>query len=248
MVSDKQLAPVDSAPRAAPRMTLHRRIKHARRAVGKKLVDWLGRAALSLLSRTWRTIPLDAENLAAARGPGGGHFIALWHGRMVLGLQSHAHRSWRVLVSPSPDGEISQSLLKSFGYVPIRGSSSRGGARALREMVETLRGGMVVIVTPDGPRGPRHSMNSGLAWMARATGHAILPMGFACDRGWRMRSWDRFTIPKPWARVAMVYGTPIRVARGATPEDLERATEEIRARLMAAEQKAFAHLAQEPDW
>lgn len=189
---------------------------------------------------------LGTEHLPAAGS--GGHFMALWHGRMVVALPHHAGRDWHVLVSPSQDGDISEALLKGFGCRVIRGSSSRGGARALREMLRVLRGGSVLIVTPDGPRGPRHSMNPGLAWMARATGFAVVPCGFVCDRAWRARSWDRFTVPKPRARVALVYGAPVRIERSASVEDLDAATERIRAGMMRAEQRGFDHLQEPPDW
>lgn len=173
--------------------------------------------------------------------------MALWHGRMLLGLPHHGGQDLHVLVSRSEDGDISESLLEGFGYRVIRGSSSRGGARALREMLVVLGRGGVLVITPDGPRGPLHSMNPGLAWMARATGHAIVPIGFACDRAWRAKSWDRFTIPRPWSRIVMTYGEAVTVAREATPADLERATETIRERLIEAERGSSAKLGIEAD-
>src|SRR5262249_27913588 len=136
----------------------------------------------------------------------------------------------------------------AFRYKVIRGSSSRGGARALREMLGVLASGAVLIITPDGPRGPRHSMNPGLAWMARATGYPIVPVGFGVDRAWRMKSWDHFTVPKPGARIALVYGEPVSVARDATSADMEAATRAIHDSLIAAEREGFAHLCQPIDW
>jgi lysophospholipid acyltransferase (LPLAT)-like uncharacterized protein len=191
---------------------------------------------------------LGAEHVESARADGGGHFMALWHGRMVVALPHHGQRNWYVLVSPSQDGDISEALLEGFGYRVIRGSSSRGGARALREMLTALESGAVLAVTPDGPRGPRHSMNPGLAWMARATGFAVVPCGFVCDRAWHARSWDRFTVPKPRARVVFVYGAPVRVERNASADDLASATEKIRAAMMEAEERGFEQLQEPPDW
>ena len=84
-------------------------------------------------------------------------------------------------------------------------------------MLSVLDAGAVVIITPDGPRGPRHSVKPGITWLARTTGYPIVPVGFACARAWRAKSWDRFTVPLPWSRVAIVYDRPIEVAReGAT--------------------------------
>jgi len=227
---------------------MRKSLRIARRNAAKTVLRRVGPSALRLLARSWTTTVVGEENLHAARGEGGGHFMALWHGRMVVAMPAHAHEGWQVLVSPSDDGDISEHLLESWGYQVLRGSSSRTGARALRAMLTVLRRGEVLVITPDGPRGPRHSMNPGLAWMSKATGYAVVPCGFVCDRAWRASSWDRFTIPKYRARVAVVYGPPVRVARDATREDLDAATELIRERMLAAEQAGFAALSVEDDW
>ncbi len=226
---------------------MRKQLRIARRNTAKVVLRGLGPSALRLLASTWRTTLVGEENLRAARGADGGHFMAMWHGRMIVPLPHHANRGWCVLVSPSDDGDISENLLESSGYEVIRGSSSRTGARALRAMLTALGQGKVLVITPDGPRGPRHSMNLGLAWMARATGHAIVPCGFVCDPAWRARSWDRFTVPKPGARLALVYGEPIRVAREGGDVELERATELIRERMLEAELEGFRILGVESD-
>ncbi len=227
--------------------SLHHRIKNARRALGKHTIRWMGPPLIGGLARSWTPITIGEENLAAAAGDGGGHFMALWHGRMLVPMAHHKGCNWQVLVSHSKDGDVSEGMLESFGYQVIRGSSSKGGARALREMLTALRGGDVLVITPDGPRGPMHSMNAGLAWMARATGYAVVPCGYVADRCWRMKSWDRFTIPKLGARLAFVYGEPVRVERRATPEELEQAGLLIRDRMLQAERDGFAALGMEPE-
>jgi lysophospholipid acyltransferase (LPLAT)-like uncharacterized protein len=93
-----------------------------------------------------------------------------------------------------------------------------------------------------------HSMNPGVAWMAKATGRPILPMGNCADRAWHLSSWDRFTIPKPRARVVFTYGAPIRVARDADEGELARVTELLRERMLAAERSGFERLGVQPDW
>ena len=174
--------------------------------------------------------------------------MALWHGRMLPSIPPYVGQDFAILVSPSADGDLSKGLLNTFGYEIIRGSSSRGGARALREMLAALGRGSIVAITPDGPRGPRHSMNPGLAWMARATGFPVLPTGFVSDRMWHAKSWDRYNIPKPRAHIAVVYGTPVRVARDASEEEMEAVTETIRTTLIDVEREGFAHFGQEPDF
>ncbi|TAJ02405.1 MAG: DUF374 domain-containing protein [Planctomycetota bacterium] len=242
------LAMSSSGPAARkPKTSLRRRYKRLRRRAGSWLVPWLAPATLGVLARSWRFTVLDAEReRACVDAPG--RLYALWHGRMLLGLEHHRDRSHAVLVSHSDDGALVKPLLLKFGFQVIRGSSSRGGARALREMLGELREGGTVVVTPDGPRGPRHAVNPGLAWMARATGFPILPIGFATDSAWRLSSWDAFTIPRPRARVAMAYGEPIRVPRSASEADLVAATEQLRVRLLAAEVRAARELGVPLDW
>ena len=234
-------------PSAAARAARSRR-RRIRRQIARRLVTWFGPIVLRALAWTWRVILLDEEHVEAARGEGGGRIITLWHGRMLLPVSHHANRNWCVLVSRSGDGDVFEPLLERFGYATIRGSSSRGGAHALREMIQTLRSGAVVVITPDGPRGPRHSMSAGVAWMARATGYAILPCGVVCDRAWRLKSWDRLTVPKPGARVVFVYGAPVRVDRDATDDELRAAAERIRSAMLDAERRGLAHVNREPDW
>ncbi|MAF64995.1 MAG: hypothetical protein CMJ84_04955 [Planctomycetes bacterium] len=227
---------------------LRRRLKRTRKRLAQDLARRLGPAVLAVLRRTWSEEVLGAEHFAAAEEQGKGRFMALWHGRMIVALPFHAGRDYSVLVSPSSDGDVSERLLEAFGYGVIRGSTSRGGARALREMLSVLRAGKMLAITPDGPRGPRHSMNPGLVWMARATGFPVIPCGFICDRAWHASSWDSFTVPKPKARVMVVYREPVRVERDASPEDCERASELIRERIFEAERRGFEHMGLEPDW
>jgi len=223
-------------------------LKKAFRITRRKLGGWvlpaLGPSLVGALARSWRAEVLHPERLEeAARSRG--HMMALWHGRMLAGMPLHRDRDYAVLVSPSDDGSLVARMLERYGYRVVRGSSSRSGARALRELLSVLRRGGTVVITPDGPRGPEHSMNAGLAWMARETGLPILPCGFACDRAWSLSSWDSFTVPKMGARVVVAYGEPQRVSAELDDGDLAGPTEAIRASLLAAEAEACAWLAQE---
>ena len=238
-----------AAPRKREKASLFRRTSRAVLLPSARiLVHWVGRPLLRTWSRSWRLEVIGGQHLESAGRAGRGCFLALWHGRMLLGLGHHGAREWTVLVSGSQDGDISHALLERFGYRIIRGSTSRGGASAVREMLGALSAGSVLVITPDGPRGPRHSMNPGLAWMARETGYPIVPIGFACDRAWRARSWDRFTLPRMCARVVMVYEEPVRVDRAAGDGELAAATEKVRQALLRAELRGFAVLGTEPDW
>jgi len=215
----------------------------ARRAVGSTLVGWFAPLALRLLAWTWRVQRIGEPGLAAMRGEGP-LVIALWHGRMLvpMPLRPHKGRGIGVLVSPSDDGALVTKALRSFGYTVIRGSVSRGGASAMREMVEALHAGCPVAVTPDGPRGPRHTVNSGAAWLARETRAPIVSVAIAVDRAWALRSWDHFTIPKPFARIVVTYGEPLRVPPDANDLALEAFSCLLRDHLLLGERKGFARL------
>ena len=211
--------------------------RKARRRAVQPFIGSGGAALVRMLSRTWK-LEFDGIEHMPVQPAEGGRLLAMWHGRLMVGVEPHGHRGYQVLVSPSGDGELMHRLLGQFGYGTLRGSSSQGATRALREMLRDLAQAKTVVVTPDGPRGPMHAMNMGLAWMARASGHPIVPIGYGVDRAWRLGSWDRCTIPKPFARVRICYGAPISVQRDADDAQLEAATEAVRGSLLELERGA----------
>jgi lysophospholipid acyltransferase (LPLAT)-like uncharacterized protein len=236
-----------ASSRESGRRPLGKLWKRFKRRVGLAFARTLAPATLDVYARSWRYETLGEQHREAARRHGAGVILALWHGRMLLAIPPFRGEDMTILVSGSEDGNMSEALLEGWDYSIIRGSSSRGGARALRAMLQALERGSTVVVTPDGPRGPQHSMNPGLAWMARATGFAVLPAGFVADRAWHLSSWDRYTIPRPRARVVVVYGEPLVVPRKASADELEEAGDRIRQSLLACEARAVAHLGLEPD-
>ena len=237
------------ADRAAQRTAAGRntqglaRWRRVRRRVGSWLLELLAPLLLRAFALTWRVRRVGEPGLALLRSDRP-WIVAMWHGRMLclMPMRHHRGRDIGVLVSPSDDGGLAQQALRRFRYRVVRGSLSRGGARALREMHEHLVAGGQLVVTPDGPRGPRHGMNVGIAWLARSSGAAILPVGVAVDRAWRLRSWDRFTIPKPFARLRVVYGDPVPVPVAASDDELERIADGVRMALLASEREAFRQL------
>lgn len=247
-MSEPKPKAVAAKPPETWRQARRRRMRIIRRTIGLTIIGQLGPPALRRLHGSWKTERLDVHHWDAIGGGNQGVLLALWHGRMVCGMPDYAGRKFAVLVSHSHDGELIARMLARFGYRTIRGSSSKGGARAVREMLGEREKDAVIVITPDGPRGPRHSMNPGLAWMARETGLPVIPLGYACDKAWRLKSWDRFTIPKFGARVVTCYGEPLSVAKDAGSAELASATETIRQRLLGAETRAFTHLSREPDW
>jgi hypothetical protein len=224
-----------------------RRWRRARRRIGALLIPRFAPFLLRTLARSWRLEVFGNENWERAFARPG-MLATLWHGRMVLAMPVRAGSGMSVLVSPSGDGQLVPPMLARFGYSAIMGSSNKNPARAVREMLERLRAGGRIVITPDGPRGPRHSTNPGPAWMARETGFPILPVGCVADRAWHLESWDAFTIPKWGARIVVNYAEPIEVGPQASEEELAAATEAMRARMIAAEEQGFRHLGVRPDW
>lgn len=224
-----------------------RRWRRARRKLGAYLLPRFAPPILRALSKSWKVETLGAEHWDEVYAKPG-MLATLWHGRMIVPITAQAHKGLCVLVSPSADGQLVPPILQQFGYKWVLGSSNKNPARAVREMLERLHAGGRIVITPDGPRGPRHSVNPGPAWMARETGFPILPCGCVSDRAWHLKSWDHFTIPKWRARVAVVYGEPLYVAREAGDEVIARATQEMKRRMLAAEERGFAHLGLTADW
>lgn len=156
------------------------------------------------------------------RAAGRGFIFSLWHGQLLPLLAHHRDEGARVLISEHRDGEIIARIAESLGFRTVRGSTTRGGARALLAMCDALERGEEIAITPDGPRGPAHVFAPGALIAAHRAGVPIVPVGVAVSSAWRLRSWDAFAIPKPFTRVTIAYGAPLTVdaasARDAASE------------------------------
>ncbi len=198
---------------------------------------------LRLLGRTWRVQIVGEEHLAAAVGGGPDRCIyAIWHGRILGCMWCWRDRGLVVVTSENFDGEWIARVIQRFGFGVARGSSSRGGARALRQLLRTLRQAPAGF-TVDGPRGPRGVAQPGVVWIARATGHPVVCMHAEADRAWTIGSWDRTQIPKPFSRVVMSIAPALHVAADAGDDALEAARVAVEGRLQAAEATCRAVLA-----
>ena len=188
---------------------------------------WFGPAAIAggwllrLLGRTWR---IDWVRIPGGEvlPPGGGRCIyAFWHARLLPLCFTHRDRDIVVLVSRHRDGELIARIVARLGFDPARGSSTRGGEEALREMLRLAGGGRLLAISPDGPRGPACVVKPGLAYLASRTGFPVIPVAAAAARGWRLKSWDRFLIPAPFARLTVAHGAAHAVPAGLDEEQLE---------------------------
>jgi lysophospholipid acyltransferase (LPLAT)-like uncharacterized protein len=191
------------------------------------LVERAGSAFLSLLWRTLRYEVVGDEVLRGFRERGEPVILAFWHSRILPLAHLHRNEGIVVLVSQHRDGETIARIIHRNGYLTARGSSTRGGARGLRELIRAARSGRDLAITPDGPKGPPRRVKLGTVVAAQVTGLPILPLAGGGEAVWRVGSWDRFVIPRPFARIRVRYGEPIRVPRDADPALLE----ELAARL-----------------
>jgi hypothetical protein len=160
----------------------------------------------------------------------------LWHGQMLPTLCAHRAKTG-VIVSEHKDGEIIARIIALFGLFAVRGSSSRGGTRALLESVRVVKSGVDMAFTPDGPRGPRHSFAPGALMLAQRAEVPVVFIIAHVDRKWQLSSWDGFEIPKPFARITVLYTPPIRVDAPDARAAAARA-DEFQGRMMDALREA----------
>jgi len=179
----------------------------------------LGALAVRLVGTTWRIERIGFEPVERGIAGGGRVLFATWHARMLPFAFTHRGRAIAVLVSRSRDGELISRVIERLGFVTARGSTSRGAGEGALEMLEWGRRGHLLGITPDGPRGPARQVKPGLAWLAGRSGLPVVPIATASRPAWVLRSWDRFRVPPPFARVWVAYGDPIAVPESAADGD-----------------------------
>jgi lysophospholipid acyltransferase (LPLAT)-like uncharacterized protein len=203
-----------------------------------KLIAQVGYGLVAALGSTlrWRTEGLGHFDgiIASGRQP----IMAFWHGRILSATYYFRRRGIVVITSENFDGEWIAGIIERFGYGTARGSTSRGGRRALLQLTRDMAAGKPAGFTIDGPRGPARVAQPGAIWLAKATGNPVLPFHLEASRHWTMNSWDRTQIPKPRATIALVVGEPFIVARDADAAGIEAARAELDRRLHALERRA----------
>lgn len=162
---------------------------------------------------------------------------AIWHNQQLFLLYPYRGRKIAPLISQSSDGEYIARVLPHFGMKAVRGSTSKGGARALIKLLHAAKEGFCPMLTPDGPRGPIYTVQSGILFLAQKTGLPIIPVGSALSHKIKVGSWDKMRVPLPFGKTALTYGKAVWVK---TPEDFPRAAKELQEQLnWASEQSEF---------
>ena len=193
---------------------------------------------INALGHTLRWRVEGLHHLDAIHASGRQPVMAFWHGRILPATFYFRRRGIVVMTSENFDGEWIARIIERFGYGTARGSSSRGGLKAMLQLVRGMQQGKAAGFAVDGPRGPAHVAQPGALWLARTTGNPVLPFHLEASRAWTLRSWDRTQIPKPFSAVALVVGEPLDVAADATDEQIEQARRTLEAMLGALETRA----------
>lgn len=191
----------------------------------------LGGAGLDAIMGSCRYRTEGEEHFRAFHDAGKPVVFTLWHGRLLPATYHHRGQGVVTLVSLHRDGEYITRAVRRWGYTAVRGSSSRGGLEALRELIRHVKRGRSLAITPDGPRGPFQKMKPGPAIIAQRTGAPMIPVATAASRGWFFGSWDRFLIPRPFARCQIAYGEPVFVPRHADEAQIQAAMDEVERRI-----------------
>lgn len=176
-------------------------------------------AALFLYRATLKVERLHFDRCLALKARGVPILFTLWHGRMLLSIQAHRREGIVTMASRSKDGEIIARWLERNGYAVVRGSTTRGGGQALREMVRQVRGGRHAALTVDGPRGPARVVQPGIVQLARLTGGWILPITSSSAKPRFLDSWDRYLLPLPFSRNVVAYGEPFAIGDDLSDEE-----------------------------
>ncbi len=213
-------APSVSGPR---RFTLRQRIV-------LRLIIWAGYWFIRLIGPTLRVCISyeDGAQQTLEQRPLIGSF---WHSCLIPATYICRNLGVRVMSSNSYDGEYMGRIIRKFGFVAVKGSSSRNAVRALLGLRRALEAGWTVAFTLDGPRGPRHKVKPGPVALARSSGVPLTMFHAAVDQAWVLKTWDRLMIPAPFSRVLVRFGKLIPVPREATDEDVERYSAELQSSL-----------------
>ena len=200
---------------------------------------WLIAVGFRLLQLWVRTLRYEIDDRAGVIGkPVDQNYIgALWHNRLLIFpfvlRRFFSNRRGAALISASRDGDLLADAIARFGFDVVRGSSSRLGASAILQLTNVLASGRDVVITPDGPRGPAYELGPGIIFLAQKSGAAVLPVNMEYSSCWRLKSWDRFVLPRPFAKIRVIIGQRHRVRSTNTVDDFEAERLRLQDAMMA---------------
>jgi lysophospholipid acyltransferase (LPLAT)-like uncharacterized protein len=202
----------------------------------------LGYPIIAALGSTLRWRAEGLEHLAAVEQSGRPPIMAFWHGRILPATVYFRRRGIVVITSENFDGQWIAGIIERFGYGTARGSTSRGGRKALLQLTRDMAAGKPAAFTLDGPRGPARVAQPGAVWLAKVTGNPVVPFHIESSRHWTLKSWDRTQIPKPFTTAAIAIGERLDVPPDADAAGLAEAARTLEQRLQALEVRAQAML------
>jgi lysophospholipid acyltransferase (LPLAT)-like uncharacterized protein len=200
---------------------------------------WLIAVGFRVLQLWVRTLRYEIDDRADVIGkPADQTYIgALWHNRLLIFpfvlRRFFSNRHGAALISASRDGDLLADAITRFGFDVVRGSSSRLGASAIFQLTDVLASGRDVVITPDGPRGPAYELGPGIILLAQKSGSAVLPVNMEYSSCWQLKSWDRFILPRPFAKIRVIIGQPHRVRSTNTIADFEAERLRLQDAMMA---------------
>jgi hypothetical protein len=181
--------------------------------IRQRAIERLGPPSLRAVAGTWRTEVIAEERWNEVLHSGRPFVLLCWHEALLPVIWHHRHRGISAMISEAQDGEYLAGFVRAIGYDLIRGSTTRGASRVLRDAIRVLREGRSVGLTPDGPRGPRRVFKPGAVAAAGMSGAAVLAVHAEAQPCWRAHSWDRTIVPAPFARIRLAYGPSFSPAR-----------------------------------
>jgi lysophospholipid acyltransferase (LPLAT)-like uncharacterized protein len=180
----------------------------------KNILPVIARFVMRLFSSTFRWFVYNENIVKEIKETGKNIIFCFWHGKQFVLVYSHRNRNVYIMTSLSSDGDLQSKILQGFGYQVVRGSSSKGGAKALVEMIRQIENGYDVAFAVDGPRGPIYKAKPGPIFLASKTNRVIIPVASSAKDFWILKkAWDQYLIPKPFTKVAVMYGKPIEVSK-----------------------------------
>ena len=203
-------------------------------------LQFLGKLAWFIVSSIGKTLSIEVRGSDDEFYRDGGKpmIYAIWHGRMLVPLFCRRNCGVYIIVSQHRDGELVTATVHSSGNRTVRGSSTRGGVRALVELVKLAKQGEKIAITPDGPKGPRWHLQSGIIYLAAKSGVPVVPITASARHAYYFKSWDSFQLPLPFSKAVLNIGKPYMVPGDLDDENIEFHRARIEEQLIALTQKA----------